>query len=248
MDRGSDRGGRPFLATLNAESRIIANAPTFQTDAMIHEIWMRGFQAVALTVSRSDRGCLSGFGFWLEDAAHYWRSASASGRSSPSPPRPGGPGEGGDRGRRGRDSGRRRRTIAGLGGRVCGRRSRPRGNRLQECEPYGYPRTLPKETMRRRPFGLIRERMFAIVRAYYGPSVEAAIQLRDRYGADYMLVRRGASKRPWPSTEPFASEVRCLRGSVAVPAVDQLPELCALWRSGSLALYDLACVARDERR
>jgi hypothetical protein len=142
---------------------------------------------------------------------------------------------------------------------------------------YNELRTLPKETVvaadpfdsncipiaARRPvvisrklyqpwatdyFDLIRERMFAIARAYYGPSVQAVIQLRDRYGADYLLVRTGSSERPWPRMEPFTSEVRRLRRSVDTPAIQQLPEDCITWHGGNLALYELACVTTETSR
>ena len=55
-------------------------------------------------------------------------------------------------------------------------------------------------------FELIRERMFQTVEAYYGPSVEAIAELRERYGADYLLVRKGPSKRSWWGMQPFTTQ------------------------------------------
>jgi hypothetical protein len=95
-------------------------------------------------------------------------------------------------------------------------------------------------------FRVIRERMFQTVDAFYGASIGDVVALRERYGADYLLVRQGAAKRRWPGMEPFTSEVRRLRSSVDVPATEQLPRQCVTWRGRRHELYDLACVAAEE--
>lgn len=95
-------------------------------------------------------------------------------------------------------------------------------------------------------FELIRERMFQTVEAYFGPSVEGITALRERYGADYLLVRDAPSKHYW--RPPFAGPVRRLRETVDEPAVERLPESCVTWSRGELTLYSLACVAGEETR
>ena len=94
-------------------------------------------------------------------------------------------------------------------------------------------------------FELIRGRMFQTVEAYYGPSVDAIAALRERYGADYLLVRTEEDEPNWSFMEPFTSEVRHLRDTVDVPAVERLPQDCLTWSEGSLELYSLACVAAE---
>ena len=94
-------------------------------------------------------------------------------------------------------------------------------------------------------FQVIRERMFRTVDAYYGPSVAAVVQLRDRYGADYFLVRPGFPDRPWPRMAPFTDEVARLLRSVDVPAILRLPARCRTWRGGRFDVYSLACVATE---
>jgi putative Ca2+/H+ antiporter (TMEM165/GDT1 family) len=93
-------------------------------------------------------------------------------------------------------------------------------------------------------FEMIRDRMFHIVRAYYGESLTALVELRTRFGADYLLVRQPLRTRPWGRMAPFTNEFRRLRRSVPVPAVLRLPDRCRTWRRGSFEVYDLACVAR----
>jgi hypothetical protein len=97
-------------------------------------------------------------------------------------------------------------------------------------------------------FELIRERMFQTVEAYHGVSVDAVAELRTRYGADYLLVRAGASERLWPAMEPFTGEVQRLRDAVDEPAIEHLSEDCVTWRQGDLQLYSLACIAGEESR
>jgi hypothetical protein len=95
-----------------------------------------------------------------------------------------------------------------------------------------------------RYFAMIRERMFATVAALYGPSREAIVTLRDRYGADYLLVPRSLDERPTPVMAPFTRRMRELQREVDAPAVGQLPASCETWQSKRLVVYDLACVAR----
>ena len=97
-------------------------------------------------------------------------------------------------------------------------------------------------------FELIRGRMFDTVEAYNGASVEAIVALRDRYGADYLLVRGGGRKDRWPRVEPFIGEARRLRRAVDVRAVERLPGHCVAWSEGELELYSLACIAGEESR
>jgi hypothetical protein len=97
-------------------------------------------------------------------------------------------------------------------------------------------------------FRLIRERMFQTVDAYYGPSVDDVVALRERFGADYIVVRTGPEPEGrWTRMQPFTDEVRRLRRSVPEPAVQRLPQECLTWSEGNLELYDLACVAGSSR-
>jgi hypothetical protein len=141
------------------------------------------------------------------------------------------------------------------------------------AEVYGYLRTLPEDAViagdpvdldcvpiaARRAvvisrklyqpweidyFEMIRDRMFNTVRAYYGASAAALVELRTRYGSDYLLVRRPLRTRPWGRMAPFTEEFRRLRRSVPVPAVLRLPDRCRTWTNGSFEVYDLACVAQ----
>ncbi len=148
-------------------------------------------------------------------------------------------------------------------------------NRCAEEALYRHLRTLPEDTIvaadpfdsncipiaARRPvvisrklyqpwavdyLELIRERMFQTVEAFNGPSVDAVVALRERYGADYLLVRAGQDERRWGGLQPFTSAVQRLRDAVDEPAVERLPEECVTWSEGTLKLYSLACVAGDE--
>lgn len=92
-------------------------------------------------------------------------------------------------------------------------------------------------------FEIIRDRMSRTVRAYYGPSVDALVDLRTRYGADYLLVRTRLRKRPWRYMAPYSRELRQLLRTIPVPAALRLPGQCQTWRQGELEVYDLACVA-----
>jgi hypothetical protein len=147
-------------------------------------------------------------------------------------------------------------------------------SRCGDAGLYTYLRTLPKDAVvagdpldmncvplvARRPvvisrklyqpwnteyFPLIRERMFSVVRAYYGPSTAALVDLRRRFGADYFAVRTGKRTRPskWPSMEPFTSERRRILRAGNQQAAQHLPQECETWRDARFAVYSLACVA-----
>jgi hypothetical protein len=97
----------------------------------------------------------------------------------------------------------------------------------------------------RRYFALIRPRMFATFEALYGPSRDAIVALRSRYGADYLLVPRPLRGRPPPMMAPFTSQVRRLQRTVAVPAVTELRSTCETYKSDKFAIYDLSCLSEE---
>jgi hypothetical protein len=152
----------------------------------------------------------------------------------------------------------------------------PGATRCREADLYAHLRSLPKDTIvaadpfdsdcipiaAERPvvisrklyqpwavdyLRLIRARMFDTARTFNGDSIAAIAALRERYGADYLVVRGGGSERSWPQMEPFSGEVRQLRSSVDDPAVERLPDTCVSWSRGALRLYDLACIAEAAR-
>ena len=91
-----------------------------------------------------------------------------------------------------------------------------------------------------------RARMFADLRAVYGPSRRAIAGLRTRYGATHLWIRRSAVARggSWrPRQLPYGRYVHTLlrRGE---PASLRLPRACRRWRHGLAEVYDIACVAR----
>jgi hypothetical protein len=92
---------------------------------------------------------------------------------------------------------------------------------------------------------IIRQRMFDVVRAYYGPSTAALVDLRTRYGADYLLVRTRKRTRAWrwPPMAPFTGELRRILRAGKPQAALQLPKNCETWRGARFAVYSLACVA-----
>lgn len=96
-----------------------------------------------------------------------------------------------------------------------------------------------------------RERMFAMLRAYYGHSPGAFAELEERYGATHLLVRRNRIRREmagggvrWrQQQQPYGAYVRrLLRGGT--PSVLDLPARCRTWTRGSVEIYDLRCVTR----
>jgi hypothetical protein len=97
-------------------------------------------------------------------------------------------------------------------------------------------------------FESIRERMFLTVQAYYGPSVSAVTELRERFGADYLVLRRRGEEPEWLDMEPFTSEVDRLRSATPVPAVERLPERCLARAGREFEVYSLACIAGEGGR
>ena len=95
-----------------------------------------------------------------------------------------------------------------------------------------------------------RERMFATLRAYYGPAPAAIAELGERYGATHLWVRRDAVRREaggdgvrWRRGRlPYGRFVRRLVAA-AEPAVLRLPAACRTWRRGPVEVYDVRCVA-----
>jgi hypothetical protein len=93
-------------------------------------------------------------------------------------------------------------------------------------------------------FEQIRGRMFRTVDAFYGPSVDDVNELATRYGADYLLVRRGREPT-WFRMAPFTRRAERLRRTVTDPAIENLPERCVVWQSRRLELYDLSCIGSE---
>jgi hypothetical protein len=93
-------------------------------------------------------------------------------------------------------------------------------------------------------FEQIRGRMFRTVDAFYGPSVDDVNELATRYGADYLLVRRGGEPT-WFRMAPFTQRAERLRRKVTDPAIENLPERCVVWQSKRLELYDLSCIGSE---
>jgi hypothetical protein len=94
-------------------------------------------------------------------------------------------------------------------------------------------------------FAMIRERMFSLIRAYYGPSTAALVDLRRKYGADFLLVRTPLRERPLRRMAPFTEEVRRLLRAGHVPAALRLPPACRTWEDGPFQVYSLECAARE---
>ncbi|HWM12655.1 MAG TPA: DUF2079 domain-containing protein, partial [Solirubrobacteraceae bacterium] len=95
-----------------------------------------------------------------------------------------------------------------------------------------------------------RDRMFDMLRAYYGPSPAPIAELADRYGATHLWVRRAAVEREttergarWRQGQlPYGRFVRdVVRGGT--PAVLDLPAECRRWSHGTDEVYDIACLA-----
>jgi len=103
-------------------------------------------------------------------------------------------------------------------------------------------------------FFMGRARMFAALRAYYGPSAGAIADLGTRYGATHLWVRRDALRQElagdglrWRSGKlPYGRFVRDLV-SAGEPAVLRLPGACVRWRNGPVEVYDIPCIASGAR-
>jgi hypothetical protein len=118
------------------------------------------------------------------------------------------------------------------------------------CIPLGTRRAVVISKKLYQPWALdyfrsIRDRMFLTIEAYYGPSIDAVIQLRKRYGADYIVVRTQGEERNWDGMEPFTSEAERLRRSTPVPAIERLPERCLARGGKEFDVYSLACIASE---
>jgi hypothetical protein len=94
-----------------------------------------------------------------------------------------------------------------------------------------------------------RARMFAMLRAYYGPSRKAISELATRYGATELWVRRDAVRRElsggglrWRGDQlPYGRYVRSLVRQ-GTPAVLSLPAACRRFRRGPVEVYEIACL------
>ena len=98
-----------------------------------------------------------------------------------------------------------------------------------------------------------RERMFAMLRALYGPSLSALADLRTRYGATHLWVRSALIRRElagrglrWRRGRlPYGAYVRALVATGETPAVLRLGSRCRLWERDFTAVYDIACITRS---
>ena len=99
-----------------------------------------------------------------------------------------------------------------------------------------------------------RARMFAMLRAYYGPSRDAIAVLATRYGATDLWVRRDAVRKElagdgmrWRGSQlPYGQFVRRLVRA-GPPAVLALPAACRRFERGPVEVYEIACIARLSR-
>jgi hypothetical protein len=95
-----------------------------------------------------------------------------------------------------------------------------------------------------------RERMFATLRAYYGPSPDAIAELGERYGATHLWVRPDAVREVmatgggrWRRGDaPYGAFIRGLLTS-GEPAVLDLPAECRRWQNGVSEIYEIDCIA-----
>lgn len=88
-----------------------------------------------------------------------------------------------------------------------------------------------------------RARMLASVEAYYGPELDDILALRDRFGADYLVVEDHRRLRGWGDWAPYLGRVRRLLRETESPAIYELPSVCVTWAGEGNRVYDLACVA-----
>ena len=88
-----------------------------------------------------------------------------------------------------------------------------------------------------------RRRMWDSVEAYYGDDMDDLLALRERYGADYLVVERKFWMGAWRNVEPFTTRVHELVDSVEEPNVRKLPDECIVFRGNRDLVYDLDCVA-----
>jgi hypothetical protein len=93
-----------------------------------------------------------------------------------------------------------------------------------------------------------RPRMFAMIDAYFGDSRSKILALRQRYGADYLVVQPGSlvghrAGPRWRRMAPFTGIVQRLMRSTHGCAALQLPARCRTYDDGRNEVYDLRCVA-----
>lgn len=93
-----------------------------------------------------------------------------------------------------------------------------------------------------------RARMLASVEAYYGPELDDVLALRDRFGADYLVVEDHRRLRGWGDWAPYLGRVRRLLRETESPAIYRLPAACVTWAGEGNRVYDLACVAEQAGR
>lgn len=94
---------------------------------------------------------------------------------------------------------------------------------------------------------IARQRMFAMVEAYFGDSFTKIDDLHTRYGADYLVVQPGSlqAKRAspqWKRMAPFTGLVTRLLRSSTKHAVLDLPDRCRTWKDATTEVFDLRCV------
>ena len=95
-----------------------------------------------------------------------------------------------------------------------------------------------------------RARMFETLLAYYGSSAQPIADLRTRYGATHLWVRRAAVAAElttrgarWRAGRlPYGRFVRDLVRA-GTPAVLRLPSACRRWSHGTDEVYDIGCIA-----
>ena len=96
-----------------------------------------------------------------------------------------------------------------------------------------------------------RERMFAMLRAYYGGSEAAIAELGERYGATHLWVRRAAIKGEMRSGAggrwragrlPYGRYVKDLLRA-GEPVTLRLPRSCRRWARGAEEVYDVGCIS-----
>jgi hypothetical protein len=97
---------------------------------------------------------------------------------------------------------------------------------------------------------VIRPRMFAMLRAYYGASRQAIANLYPRYGAGYLVVQRSllTARNALPAytfMAPFEKLINTLLAKSSTRAALSLPATCAVWKRGQLTVYQLRCVSRS---
>ena len=94
-----------------------------------------------------------------------------------------------------------------------------------------------------------RQRMFAMVEAYFGPSRAKILALRSRFGADYLVVQpdalRATRANPrWKRMAPFTGLVTKELQTGTHRAALELPAACMTYHDATDEVYDLACVAQ----